>query len=113
MKKPKPPQLVTVAIFTTITVIFWIFFEVYETLSSAPSVSVNEDILSPLNPTLDTATLQKLEIRTFFNESDVENIRFSVLSPLPTTAPLEETPLPESETNNIEKPSENTSPESE
>lgn len=112
MKKPKPPKLVTVAIFTTITVIFWIFFEVYETLSGAPSVTVDNDLLSPLDPTLDVAALQKLETRVFFEESDVANMRFSDLSNQPIIAPPS-VPLSESMPGNTESPSVSPSPGSE
>lgn len=71
MKKPKTPKLVTVAIFTTITVIFWVFFEVYEALSDTPDIQVSENLLSPVNPQLDLQSLQQIETRMYIDENEV------------------------------------------
>lgn len=71
MKKPKAPRLVTVAVMTTITIIFWIFYSVYVTLTHRPAVDVPANILEDINPTLDTKTLEGLPEKLFFEQSDV------------------------------------------
>jgi hypothetical protein len=73
MKKPKAPRLVTVAIFTTITIIFWIFMGLYNIITSSPPVDVNPDILKPINPNLDKDALNRLEGRVFFEEGETNS----------------------------------------
>lgn len=68
MKKPKAPRLVTVAITTTITVIFWIFFTLYQVLTTKPPSSVAPELLAPIDPTLDTNSLSELKNRVYFEE---------------------------------------------
>lgn len=84
MKKPKAPKLITVAILTTITIVTWIFFSVYNVLTKKPPVTVPEEILAPVDPTLNSQALDKLENRIYFEENDV--------AALPTPTPEEEEP---------------------
>lgn len=91
MKKPKAPKLVTVAIFTTITIIFWIFFSLYKILTSNPSVNIPPEILEPLTPTLDTQLLEGIPDRIFFEEGQVS-------TPIVTQPPIVEGPQPEEST---------------
>jgi hypothetical protein len=71
MKKPKAPRLLTVAIFTTITIIFWIFISVYMVLTSKPDVNVPPEILAPINPQLDSQALNDLAGREYYDENEV------------------------------------------
>lgn len=68
MKKPNPPKLVTVALTTTITIVFWIFFTLYQVLTTAQEPSVSEKLLEPILPQLDTESLTKINDRVFFEE---------------------------------------------
>jgi hypothetical protein len=70
MKKLKAPKLVTVSIYTTIAIVFWVFFSLYNVLISKPKVEIDDKLLDPINPTLDTETLNSLPSKTFF-ETDV------------------------------------------
>lgn len=81
MRKPKAPKLVHIAILTTITVLAWVFFETYRALTSQPDVNVPEEILEPLNPNLDTATLDKINQRVYFEESKIIEL---LVQPTPT-----------------------------
>jgi hypothetical protein len=83
MKKPKAPKLVTVAIFTTITIIFWVFFSLYKVFTSKDPVTVDPKLLETLNPTLDTQTLGTLKQKTFFREGEFETTAI-VVSPTPS-----------------------------
>lgn len=66
MNKPKAPRLVTVAVFTTITVIFWVFMGLYTLITSKPATNVDPELLKPINPILDQESLSHLENRVFF-----------------------------------------------
>jgi len=92
MRKPKAPRSVTVAIFTTITIIFWVFLSLYRVLTTKPDAEVPPEILAPINPSLDTETLRILSNRVFFEESEV-----IVPTPLAPEVPtlLEEASSPE------------------
>ena len=70
MKKRKTPNLVTIAILTTITVVFWVFFSVYRVFTDEPSYAVPAEILEPVSPTLDASLIDKIESRIFFSEGE-------------------------------------------
>ncbi len=74
MYKPKPPQLVTIAVITTITLIFWVFFGLYEILTKKTEVDVPPALLEELTPTLDTTTLNQIQNRLYFEEGQVDAI---------------------------------------
>jgi len=75
MRKIKPPKLVIVAILTTITSVFWVFYSLYTILTSEPKLEVPEEILAPISPEFDVDVLNKLSERIFFEEDEVENIK--------------------------------------
>lgn len=86
MKKPKAPKLVTVSMFTTVTIIFWVFFSLYNILVSKPVVDISNDILDPIDPTLNTIVLDSIPLRTFVSEGEAPTI----FIPTPTPLPVEE-----------------------
>ncbi|MCH7640896.1 hypothetical protein IID22_01685 [Patescibacteria group bacterium] len=104
MRKPKPPRLVTIAILTTLTIILWIFFGVYRILTSKPPTVVPEDLLAPIDATLDKEALENIEARVFFEEDEIpETLEVTILTEIPTeeeitpsatpsAEPIEETP---------------------
>jgi len=92
MKKPPAPRLVTVAIFTTITVIFWIFFSVYQVLTQTPDIKVSPELLEPIDPTLNIKALEELSGRLHYEESDVTSPVVVVTTPTPQP---EASPVPE------------------
>lgn len=99
MKNPKAPKLVTVTIFTTITVVFWVFFTVYNILTSKPPVEIDPNLLIPLDPTLDTTTLSTLSDRKYYEEGEVLSGPFAIQTesnePTPTAATVSaSTPTP-------------------
>lgn len=95
MKKQKTPNLVILGILTLITILLWIGFATYRSLTSETSVKVPSEILEPISPTLDTKTLDKVEGRLFFLEQDlVEIVLTTSPDPSPTPSP-EPTQLPE------------------
>ena len=72
MKELKAPRPVIVAIFTTMTIILWVFFSVYRILTAKTPPIVPPEILAPVNPVLNTQDLEKLEGRTFFEKSEAK-----------------------------------------
>jgi hypothetical protein len=95
MRKNKAPTSVTLAIFTTITVFAWIFFDIYRILRKTPVINVEPKILEPVNPNLDQSTLNKIGERKYFEESALNSIVPTALPtpeelPQPTTAPATE-----------------------
>ena len=91
MKKPKAPKLVTTAITTTITVIFWIFFTLYQVLTTKPAPSVDPKLLEPINPTFDTKTLDKITERGFFEEGSFVSLQQLQPTVEPAPEPVVET----------------------
>ncbi len=75
----KTPTAVTTAILTVITIFFWIAFEIYRSLTTKPSPPVPPDIVTPLNPTLDVAGLNKLQQRMHLSDDEIGN--FVVTNP--------------------------------
>jgi hypothetical protein len=87
MKKMKTPNLVTLAILTTITIIFWIFFSVYRVFASKPSTTIPPEILEPVAPTLDSETLDKISQGVYLPEEGIPTTTLSTSSPTPMALP--------------------------
>ena len=98
MRTSKSPRLVTIAIISTATIIFWIFFEVYRIFTATPPVNVPPELLQPINPVLDTSALQNIENRVFFEEEEIPETPAGlpeiIIEVTPTEIP-EETPTEE------------------
>lgn len=95
MKKQKTPNLVVLGILTLITILLWIGFAAYRSLTSEVPIKVPDEILEPISPSLDTKTLSDVGNRLFFLEQDLANIiLITSPSPSPTASP-EPTQLPE------------------
>lgn len=104
MRKPKPPRLVTVFIFTTITLIFWIFFSLYNILTKPTSLDIEPKILEPISPDLDTKSLQALTEKLYFEEGQV-------VIPINPTAQQQEPKITETPTPEETLPEETPTPE--
>lgn len=109
MRKPKTPTLVTTAILTLITVFFWAGFEVYRSLTIKPAPPVPEKILQPLDPNLDTKSLDEIQNRTFLTDDQIGTISVSPVasasstpSPIPVSSP---SATPTSEPTTVASPS--------
>jgi hypothetical protein len=76
MKKPPTPKLVTVAIITTITVVFWVFLGVYNILIGTKDTIVPADLLKPIEPSLEIEILNMLENKMFIDEG--QEIPFTI-----------------------------------
>ena len=77
-----------IAIVTTITLVFWVFYELYNVISATPPSIVPEELISPISSNLDINTLSGISDRVYFEEEEIENT--INLNPTPTpTAELE------------------------
>lgn len=81
MKNLKVPTFVAVAILTTITLVFWVFFSVYRVFTKQTTPNIPASVLEPLNPNLDKGVLDQLQGRTYFEEGQVPSI--PILTPTP------------------------------
>lgn len=84
MKNIKAPKLVTIAMLSMITVVFWVGFEIFRAFTVKPEPPVDAKIILAIDPTLDTATLSKVKNKIFLENSQISDV---VLTPAPTTAP--------------------------
>lgn len=71
------------AIMTLLTVITWIFLEVYQTLHKTTSTQVTQKQMEPLDPKINTAIIQSLKENLSFSEEE--------LSIIPTEAAITST----------------------
>lgn len=90
MKKLKTPTAVTTAVLTLITIFFWIAFEVYRSLTVKPTPPVPPEIIIALNPTLDSAALNKLQQRMHLSDTEIGNNTIPTSTPVATSAPITE-----------------------
>jgi len=74
MKNKKAPALVNLAIYTTITVFLWIFFDVYRALKKPAIIDIEPKILEPINPNLDNNLLNEVKNSIYFDKSLLQNI---------------------------------------
>lgn len=101
MKRTSTPTGITTAVLTLITVLLWAGFGVYRALTIAPEQTVPEDIIRPLDPKLDTNTLDTLQTRLSIDEKSIEATPGPTTTPIPTSTPLPSgsgtpTPIPTS-----------------
>lgn len=68
MNKPKTPGIVTIAISTTITIVFWIFIALYQILISNTEPVVDPNLLKQIDPVLDTTLLKSLNNKVYFEK---------------------------------------------
>ena len=92
MKKNSLPKPITILILTLLTALVWVGLNIYRSIAIKPAAPVSEDILKPLNPTLDMETIQKIEAAIFIQDSEVPPI--SVGGTINTTPIPSQTPLP-------------------
>lgn len=109
MRRPNPPSIVTISIFTTITIVFWIFFGVYQILTSDSDPNVPSGILLPINPVFNQEALNLLQGGLYFTEAEVQELSISNI-PLQTIVVDEEEPNGEADDDESEIENQEESP---
>ena len=94
MKKQKLPPLVRFAIFTAVTTMAWVAFDVYRAFTIKPTPIVSQEILAPVDPVLDALTLDRLQNRIHLSDTEIGDTAISTL-------PGEDDVLVEEETDEI------------
>ncbi len=72
MYKTKKPNLIIVAILTTITVFGWIFFEVYRKINDAPLKTINQNLLNPISTNLDANALNRIKDGIHLTDEEID-----------------------------------------
>ncbi len=96
MRKRSQPRILTLAILTTLTILTWVAFEVWRSFTKPQQVQVDNQLLKPLDPSLDAATIGKLKGGLYLPDSDARHGASSptaVATPIPTEAPIETSPI--------------------
>lgn len=104
MNKQKIPRMIPLALLTTVTVVLWVFLDIYRYFRKAPPVVVPEEIITPLDPSLDMNILSNIKSRIKIDENSMPQITVAptpkpiVPTPIPVASPLgTETPIPTTE----------------
>ena len=71
MIKTKVPSLLTIAVLTLITSVFWVVFSVYQIFHSKAILDIPPKVLEPISPVLDSQQIDKIAARVFFEESQI------------------------------------------
>lgn len=90
MRKKKTPALVNLAIYTTITIFLWMFFDIYRALKKEVVLDIDNKILEPVNPNLDKNLLDELDQSIYYDESLFENRPQATITPQVVETPVEE-----------------------
>jgi hypothetical protein len=85
--KIKAPNIVIVGILTLITIVFWIVFSIIRAVQTPQKVEVPADILKPLDPTLDTQSINDIEQRIFYTSDQIGQTAITIPSPSPSASP--------------------------
>lgn len=88
--KKKLPAIVTTLILTVITSIFWVFFTAYRSVTSKPQPAVPAEIILPLNPKLDTNTIEEIKNKSFLETIPDDRIDPVVETPISTQSAITE-----------------------
>lgn len=65
--KPKKQSNITVfAVLTTLTILTWVGFEIYQAFNKPGIVAISEEVLAELTPSLNKSVLDNMEQRRFF-----------------------------------------------
>lgn len=107
MKKTKVPSIISLAILTLITSIFWIFFSLYRVFTDKSEPKVFKEILESFSPSLNEEVISEIENRVFIEQNQIpenmvskQTIELESPSPEPT---LEETVQESTESANLEE----------
>lgn len=68
--KRRQSKITIFAIVTTATIIIWVLAEAYQRIKKTEFTAIPEHILAPIAPSLDKETLDNMEKRLWFSESE-------------------------------------------
>lgn len=94
MKKPPLPKPITILILTLLTAILWVGMSIYRTVTVKPPTPVPENISKPINPSLNTDVIQKIETRIYIPDSEIPQLNTVTTSKTATTPSPYTSPTP-------------------
>lgn len=89
--KRKLPNVVILTFLTTITVIVWIGYSIYDAYRKAPDIEIDPQVLVNINPSVNSDILAKLDEKVYFERGDTSPFNLNVT--IDTSAVVEELPL--------------------
>ena len=95
--KKKAPNIVTISILTLITILLWIGASVWKLVVEETEIIVEEEILQPIDPTLDIQTLNSLNSKLYISPSQVSELVSQVEIIAEEEDELAKTPFPTEE----------------
>jgi len=91
MEKPqKVPKLVTIAVLTVTTTVFWIGFGIYRVFTTKESEPLPSEVTLPLSPTLDQTVLSGLQARLLLTEAEIGETILTTNEATPAASPVPE-----------------------
>ena len=69
--KPKKSKLTILAILTTLTILVWIFIDAFLRFKQTTLTSIPDNILAPLEPTVDSKLLDSLEKKRVYTNEEI------------------------------------------
>lgn len=91
MQKIKAPKLVIIAVVTVATLLVWIIYRFTISIVEKKTSDVPKEILSPIDPNIDTKTLSELNGRLYYSEAQItEGEVIPSTGPTPTASPSAE-----------------------
>lgn len=91
MKKKTLPKPITLLILTLLTAVVWVGLNIYRSFTIKPISPVSDTVVKPLNPTLNTGVIQKIESAIYLPDSQIPPLNIEVKGVTRTIAP---TPVP-------------------
>ena len=75
MYSRKTPNLVAMLILTLVTVLAWVFFDIYHAIINKPAPIVPDEIMAPIVPKLEREVIDQMNTKVYFNESDIPKFK--------------------------------------
>ena len=83
MNERKAPSLVTISVFTLVTIFLWTVSGVVKLLNQTAAVSVERETLQALSPELNGEALERLPDRVFFSDSEIGTLNLDFVNTEP------------------------------
>jgi hypothetical protein len=99
MQRKKDSNLTTIAIITVLTLFIWIGIEGFQRFTKKDLKIIPDEILNPLNPTLDKAVFDEIKAKRSLTPEELTNLRPRHLTGSSSTSPSQVS-LPETTATN-------------
>lgn len=90
MKPKRTSNLTVFAVLTTLTILTWVGFEIYQAFRKTGIVTISNEVLAPLTPSLNKTILDNMEKRRFFSQEEVARFSPSGSAPVGRETPTQE-----------------------